>query len=130
MNTVKKYRVRKWIFNPAIWRCGFGDGIPTLEQMRDFEQLNMGCGVMSESDVVNHYARRNQNKHPDKIGENRGTQLYPCKVYDKNMKLVRVIGVDEVQASVDASYDKTTWQQKAIEYKNRHGNAGNRGKKK
>ena len=67
-----------------------------------------------------------QNKQPWKIGENRGKQIFPCKVYDKDMNLVRVISVDEVQSIRDDIYKKITWRQKAIEYKNRHGNVGNR----
>ena len=67
-----------------------------------------------------------QNKQPWKIGENRGKQIFPCKVYDKDMNLVRIIDVVEVQAIRDEIYKKITWRQKETEYKNRHGNVGNR----
>jgi hypothetical protein len=129
IQSIKRYTIKKK--RKALRRLwwNWGISIPTLKHIREFEQLTMGCDVMSDAEVINHYGKRNQYKYPRKIGEDRGTQLYPCKVYDKNMKLIRIISVDEVQASVDASFGKTTWQQKAIEYKNRHGNAGNREEK-
>ena len=66
------------------------------------------------------------NKQPDKIGVDRGTQIFPCKIFDKDMNLVRIISVVEVQAIMDDIYKKITWRQKETEYKNRYGNSGNR----
>ncbi len=123
---IKSYKRRKWF---SLF-YGFGLSIPTVKHRREFEHMEMGYGAMSETDVVNHYARRNQNKSPTKIGDNTGKNIYPCKVYDKDMNLVRVIGVDEVQKSLDASYNKSTWRARGIEYRNKHGNSGNREEEK
>ena len=104
-----------------------GITIPTLKQYREFEQSDLARSVsMSTQDIVNKIIGKGSTKpQPD----NR-CNVFPVRVYDKDNNFIREITSEEVKAISAEAFKKSTWRNKSIQYKNKHGNAGNREEKK
>ena len=108
--------------------------VPTLKEIREFEQLDIVRSfTMNEEDTVSHLTGRQDKSLKGSYMDfdlNGRSTIFPVKVFNKNNKLVRTISVKKVKELADASFNKSTWNGKKAEYKNKYGNAGNREEKK
>ena len=120
---IKRYKKRKWISS----FIGMGITIPTLKHYREFEQSDLARSVsMSTQDIVNKIIGKGSTKpQPDDR-----SNVFPVRVYDKDNNLIREITSEQAREIAEQSFKQSTWRNKASQYKNKHGNAGNREEKK
>ena len=120
---IKRYKKRKWISS----FIGMGITIPTLKHYRVFEQSDLARAVsMSTQDIVNKITGKGSTKpQPDSR-----SNVFPVRIYDKDNNFIREITSEEVKEISAQAFKKSTWRNKSIQYKNKHGNAGNREEKK
>ena len=120
---IKGYRKKKWIRS----FISMGITIPTLKHYREFEQSDLARSVsMSTQDIVNKIIGKGKaNPKPDSR-----SNVFPVRIYDKDNNFIREITSEQVREISDVALKTSTWRNKAKEYKNKHGNAGNREEKK
>jgi len=121
---IKRYRrIWKWRRRPFK---NWGATLPTQQQYREFEQTDLARSVsMSTQDIVNKITGNGSAKpQPDSR-----SNVFPVRIYDKDNNFIREITSEEVKAISAEAFKKSTWRNKSIQYKNKHGNAGNREEK-
>ena len=122
IHRVKQYRKREWLRKYVGWQgiCHWLSS-PTIKQRKEFEQLNLARSVsMSDEDAISKATGKQAVTPTPDIR----THLHPVKVYDKDMKLIRIITAEEVQAHSNRAFKKSSWSGKAQEWKNKHKKKG------